>query len=99
MQVQTRTHIRTLFSLHFSYMELPWDNDSTNEYLFQKNCESKSKILKHFNYEICQLYSNNLQYTRNIESRRERYICYAPVFPLYILNLGNFLLISVKMKI
>lgn len=46
VQVQSRTHIWILFSLHFSYVELPWDNDSTNEYLFQeKTVRAKAKFL------------------------------------------------------
>lgn len=93
VQVQTRTHIYIwiLFSLHFSYVELPRDNDSINEYLFQELWESNSKILNHLNYEIDQLYSNTLQYTTSMDSRRERDICNASFF--YVLNLGKFLLI------
>lgn len=48
VQVQTRTHIHIwiLFSLHFSYVKLSWDNDSINEYLFQEKTQSaKAKFL------------------------------------------------------
>lgn len=80
VQVQSRTYT---YGSYFPSILAMWNYHGTmivpKSICFMKKLW-ESKILKHLNYKIYQLYSNNLQYTRSIDSRRERDIHYAPVF-------------------